>query len=241
MITEILNSWKLLKKDKVILTISILPIIIGLILYYFLGDWVFTTVLDKVKNLSITAEYGSTGESVVKFVFGTILSVVFFFVVNYTFVLVVSIIAAPFNDFVSERVEKTLLGKVDAAPFSLGRIFKTFFFTVFNEIKKIIFILGLTTVSIILSFIPVLVPISIILNSFLMSVTFLDYSWSRHNLIFGECIGDLRKSFFGYGVNGFVFIILLSIPIVNLIAYPLGIIHFTRIFTLKRFPEAKSV
>ena len=41
-------SINLFRKDKVILMLSLIPIGIGSILYYFLGRWVFVNILQKV-------------------------------------------------------------------------------------------------------------------------------------------------------------------------------------------------
>ena len=68
---------------------------------------------------------------------------------------------------------------------SLGQSFSTITsrisFTVFNEVKKLFVILSLF-VSLLLNFIPVLSILSILVQSILLSVNYLDYVWSLNDL-----------------------------------------------------------
>lgn len=147
-----------------------------------------------------------------------ILTVLMYFIINWTFVIVLSILASPFNEIVSSRVEKITKGEELTG---LGQVFDGFFkglfFTIINESKKLGLIFVLTFISLILSYIPLLTPISIFITAILLGVSYLDFNWSRHELPFKDCKKDLFKNIFSYGFGGGFFLILVSIPLINII------------------------
>ncbi len=108
---------------------------------------------------------------------------------------------------------------------------------VLNEIKKFVFVISISSFSFLMSFIPFLVPVSIGLTSILLSISFIDYSWSRDGLSFRHCVKDVKRSFFGYMISGFIFMFLLSVPIVNLLVLPLAVIYFTIFYIERNKPE----
>ena len=227
MIESLSSAFQFILKDKIIMTLSSFPVMIGGALYYFLGSWVLNNVL--VWGKQWISERMSDGFGVfIYWILAALLWIVFFFIVNWTFVLVVSLIASPFNDAISGRVLKKLQGQAtDSLPFTIKRLFSKSLFTIFNELKKISFIVLMTTLAFLISMIPVLAPISIVISAILLSVEFLDYSWSRKELKFSECLSDTRRFIFPYGISGGAFTFLMAIPIVNLFFLPIGVIYYT--------------
>ena len=158
-------------------------------------------------------------------------SIIFIFLVNWTFVLVVSVISSPFNDFISERVEKIKTESSDNSLNSLQNLLKDVFKTLFYEIKKVLFILFISLFVVLIDlFIPLLAPIGLFLSSLLMSSQLLDYSWSRHQYSLKECLTKLKSEWLIYSLSGFIFMILFSIPIFNLIFLPIGVVYYTLLF-----------
>ncbi len=235
------KSYTILVKDKVVLVFSMAPILIGLVLYYFLGAWLFQDVLTWGEEL-VAGKISSEGVgSFLYWIMATILSIAIFLLLNYTFVLTISLLASPFNDLISSRVEKAIRGQsVDSMSESFKLILKRISRTVFNEIKKLVVIGFLTIIAISLSFFPLLVPISILVSCLLLAASFLDYSWSRHNLPFRSCLNDMRKSFFTYGLAGGIFLFLFSIPIINLFVLPYAVVYFTVLFSSKKIIADES-
>lgn len=225
-------SLDILRKDKIILLFSLVPIIIGIVLYYFLGQLIFTDFLDWINSL-VGGKVSSNGlGSFLSWIITATLTVVMYFIVSWSFVLIVSLIASPFNDIISNRTEKILEGKrPESLDKSIGRLLKRFAFTIFNELKKISFILFMTCVAVAINFIPVLVPVSFILSALLFAVGFVDYSWSRHDLHFKACLENMRKSFLGYTISGCIFMGIVAIPVVNLVALPFAVIYYTVFYT----------
>ena len=120
-------SIDLFRKDKVILMLSLIPIGIGSILYYFLGRWVLVNILQEVNTWIQSLISGDIGSIIYYIIFFTF-SIIFIFLINWTFVLVVSIISSPFNDFISDRVEKRINNDLgDDSFFSLKDLMKNIF------------------------------------------------------------------------------------------------------------------
>lgn len=215
-------------KDKVNLVLAMIPVITGIIIYWFLGKWMFTTAMSYGQNFINQYLSDGVASTVINYLIVTILTVMMYFVVNWSFVLIVSLIASPFNDIMSGRIEKSLRGESMPSmseTFSqmIGRLAKT----LINEGKKVVFIGSLTVVSLLFGYIPILTPISIFIAFLLLAIQFVDYSWARHDLSVKNCVSDIRKNFLGYSLGGGVFFTLVAIPVVNLIVPPLATSYFT--------------
>ena len=96
-----------------------------------------------------------------------------------------------------------------------------------NETKKISLIVVLSIVSLVLSFIPFMAIVSFFIQVVLLSVTFLDYYWSRKNLSVRECINDYRSNFLFNFLSGLLFFGLLLIPGGGVLFFPLILIKFS--------------
>lgn len=234
-------SVKMILKNKVNLFLAMIPIIIGILVYWFLGTWVYEGIMgwgsQQIEQYISSNSFGS----IVYYLIATILSIMLFFLVNWTFVLVVALIASPFNDIMSARIEKLLkkeepLGFSDSFSSLGNNLFKTFL----NEIKKITFIVILTLFSLLFGYIPFLTPLSVLIAVVLLAVEFLDFSWSRHGLTFRSCLRDIRKNIIDYAFGGAFFFIIVSIPILNLIVPPLATSYFTTLWVKNNEDRSKA-
>jgi CysZ protein len=219
-----LKSFSLLKSDRKILLYSFIPVILGVILYYFLGSYVFTDLYAMGTGwIKSKVEVGDwIGDAVI-----WILGVFFLLFMNFTFFIFVSIFASPFNDLISSRVEEVYLGKSeDNEPFA--HMLKKIPTILKNEFKKISLIIFLSIINLVIGlFFP---PASFVIGGMLFAISFVDYSWSRNELDFSSCVGDLKKGFLAYLLGGIGFMFLISIPILNLLFLPIAVIFFTIIF-----------
>lgn len=225
------DSLEVAKKDKWIIVLSIIPVMIGLLLFYYIGSWVFSD-LKAWGDAYIKSKVDATGwGTFFGYLMIGILGAAFYFFINWFFVLAVSVIASPFNDLISSRVEKVFLGQ-EALGIgeSVGNMFSKIISTIKNELKKISFILIVTVFAFIMSLFPILSPVSIALSATLMAVSFLDYSWSRHSLPFRDCLNNVKKSFLSYLLGGIVFMGIVAIPFVNVICLPYAVIYFTILY-----------
>lgn len=218
-------------KDRVNFVMALIPTLIGLVLFYFAGSWIYETVMGEGRELIDQYVSKESWGSVLYFLAASVLTVMLFFMVNWTFVLVVTLIASPFNDILSSRIEKKMRG---GTPLDLGesfaRLLSRIFFTLFNEIKKISFIIVMSVLSFVFGYIPILTPVSVFLAVLLLSIEFLDYSWSRHDMKFGDCVRDLKTNWVGYSFGGAFFFIVVSVPLINLVVPSLATSYFTTLW-----------
>jgi CysZ protein len=221
-------SWQMIITDKINFTLALIPIIIGGFSYYFFGTWMYSTLMEKGKAFinSYIAQEG--WGSFFYYFIAAILTIILFFIINWTFVLFVSLIASPFNDLLSARIEKKM-NNIPQDNFSdmSQKFFNKILFTFINEFKKILFIIFLTIFSLIFAYIPFLVPIGALISVLLLAVTYVDYSWIRHDIIFKDCLKDIWRNIFSYSIAGGFFFILVSIPVVNLVVPALATSYFT--------------
>lgn len=231
-IVNIKPSISFILKDPVNFLFALIPVLIGLAAYYFVGMNFYEYVMREGQayiNSYIQAE--STWGAIVYYVLAAVLTVILFFVVNWTFVIFVSIIASPFNDMLSSRIEKKMLGqKLETLSESFGRMIRKILWTLWNEVKKILVIVVIASIGLVFSYIPFLTPISFLISALLLASQFIDYSWSRHNYTIGKILSDLRKNVFSYTLMGVVFFVFVSIPLLNILVPPLATSYFTVLF-----------
>ena len=222
---------EILKKDKWIIVFGSLPAFISLIMFYFLGDFIFGNVLTYGKG-QIESYLTSEGWSTFLYwIIAGFLTAIFFLLVNWFFFLIVSIIASPFNDLISSRTERILIGEQPIAiNESVSVMLKKIVATVFTEIKKVLLIITVSLIALIFSFFPLFAPIGALLSSILMAASFLDYSWSRHGMKVRECVGHVKGNFIIYALTGGGCLLLVSVPLVNILILPFGTIFFTILF-----------
>lgn len=215
------KSLDMLKSDKKIILFSFIPILIGFICYYFIGNYVFTDLF-QLGQAYIKDHFEITGW-ISNLIYG--LLIIFFGIfVNFTFFIFISIISGPFNDIISSLVAKKY-NLNEVAEDEFGSMLKRLPKIIKNEVKKIFFLVLLSILNIVLSFF--MPPLSLMIAGMLFAISFLDYSWSRKNFEFSACISDLKKGFLPYLAGGIIFIFLVSIPVLNLFFLPLSVIFFT--------------
>lgn len=235
MLNSLTLAWHYQRKDKIILFFSTIPIVIGSLLYYWLGAWLFTDVLGAGKAWIVEKLSDGSFGNILYYLLVGIFTAALFFIINWTFVLVVSLIGAPFNDIISSRVMKLIDNeKQDDLKETFSALLKNVFRTVWNEIKKIIVIIGFSLIALLLSMIPILLPVSIGITALLLASEFLDYSWSRDKLSIGKCFGNLTSKIMTNTLSGLIFLVLMTVPIVNLIAFPYGVVYFTILYTKRK-------
>ncbi|AYF43283.1 MULTISPECIES: EI24 domain-containing protein [Halobacteriovorax] len=228
------RSMNILKSDKKMILIALCPVIIGFALYYFLGQYAFNEVSTWGHGY-INEKYPDQGW--VSTVFSGVLIVLLGVIINWTFFLVISFIASPFNDMLSARVEVIYnLQKKESD--TLVATFKRLPSILLNEVKKVGVIVILSVINIAFGF--VFPPVTFILGGLILAISFIDYSWARHELRVSECIRDVRKGFLPYLLGGVCFMFLISIPLLNLFFLPLAVVFFTVIFCELRINKQAS-
>lgn len=229
-------SLRLIFTDPVNLILALIPTIIALSIYLFLIFSIFENLelfVSFFKNYSYTADSAT--------IFGKILIVILmiflFFLFNWTFILMVGIVSAPFNSLISSRIEQKLLSEVELDEnrrHAISLVKKRMIETFWDEIKKVFYLSIIGFLAFLINLIPILYPIAAFILSILFAVQFIDYSWSRHNLSFKDCMKDLSRNVFPYFVSGFVFLALISIPLINTFIPAIATSYFTTLWLYRQ-------
>lgn len=226
------ETFEIMRTDRVVVTLSLIPVIIGLTIYMFAGRWLVGSVITQGEILITQYISQDWASGFLYYLLVGVITVGLYFLVSWTFVLFIALIASPFNDFISERVEKVLNGEEPPAlGNSFGRILSNFSRVVWNEIKKVTVILLLSMFAFILGWFPLLSPVSIILTALLLTFSFLDYSFARHYISVGKCLNFMRKNWLLSAVSGLLFQFLFMVPILNIVALPFCVVYFTLFYT----------
>jgi len=228
---DVFNSFgrarSVLFGDRILLFLSLFPTIIGGLLYTFMGKWLFDMATGKGQSLMEQFGVGDGLGTFLYYILAVLLAVVFFFIVNWTFVLFVSVLASPFLGLMSDRVDKILGGgELPSWDKTIKALLTNSISMIWNEFKKMFFILFFTVLAMLLNLFPLLTPVAMLISAVLLAVEFLDYNWSRYEMSFGDCFGEIRKQLFSYSLAGFIFMGLISVPILNLFVLPYAAIYF---------------
>lgn len=210
----------------------ILPFLINvgtfcLVIYFFLGAF-FDSVMAKVPQ-------GDAWYWLILHYFLLAVAVLIVLVlVFFTFAVVGSLIASPFNDFLSERTEEVLTGRKVDVPFSIAALAQDMLRTLAVEGKKIgIFMLGMVLL-LILHLLPVVGSLLYPFLSACWTILFLvaeytGYVFSRKQLDFSsqkKIIFRNSSVLFGFGTGLFCILI---IPFLQFLCIPLGVVGAVRI------------
>jgi CysZ protein len=227
-------TFKLLKEDKFALLLSMIPIIIGIVLFSFLGRWAYTDLFDYLKSVATPYFQSESLGFILSYIIAILIAVILYFLISFGFVVIVTLISSPFNDLLSERVQKKYFLNIPLLKPEKKNTLLGFIRFFFNEIKKLVLIIFLSIFAFILSFFPILFPFGVVLSGILFAINFLDYSWSRHDFTLRNCLVDFYQSGFLYILTGVVAIVFMAIPVINLLVYPLLNIVFTTQFYLHK-------
>jgi CysZ protein len=228
-------SFKLLKSTPSAILLSLVPIIFGIGLFFLVGSFFYTTVLEASKEMLVGYFKDSTLGTVLLWLIGALLTIGLYFIVSWTFVSIVTVIASPFNDMLAGKAinfyrQSKGLSLNQEDPFSFRKII----LIIINELKKISLIMTLSLASFAMGLIPLLTPLSIFLSSLLLVASYMDYYWSRTNQPFGSCFKELFGSPVRNFVNGFVFLFFITVPILNLFTIPFMVIYFTMLLMARK-------
>ncbi|MFC3606640.1 sulfate transporter CysZ [Stutzerimonas tarimensis] len=147
--------------------------------------------------------------------------------VFFTFTLVANLIAAPFNGFLSEKVEVMVRGDDAAPPFRWAELLAMLPRTIGRELRKLGYFLPRAAALLVLSFIPVLnllaAPLWLLFGAWMMAVQYIDYPADNHKMGWNEMMGWLRQRRMRSLGFGAVTYAALLVPLVNLLIMPAAV------------------
>jgi uncharacterized protein involved in cysteine biosynthesis len=110
-VKTIAQALRLITLDPINLFLAVVPTAIALFLYFFVVAWIFKRA-DYLGLLVMEYLPSKDTAGVIGIILTGILILFVFLVMSWTFVIVVGIIASPFNSMMSARIETMLAGKV---------------------------------------------------------------------------------------------------------------------------------
>lgn len=222
-------SVKMILTDPVNFVLALFPTLIALAIYFFTIVGVYRNS-DQVSAMLRGYIESPDSATIVARILTAILIIFIFFIMSWTFVIVVGIISAPFNSLLSARIEQKLVQRVimdEDQSKAMEQVKSTMAQTFKNEIKKVIFLGIVAGFAFVLNIFPLFYPIAVFLIATLLSVQFVDYSWSRHDMHFGACLKDIGKNVVPYFLSGAIFLALVAVPVVNALVPAFATSYFT--------------
>lgn len=235
-VSTIPQAFKYLFKDPVNFFLFMIPGLLSLLIYIVAGSYALENGMQFTKVVINKYVLSQNASMFMYYFVSGLMSILLFMLVSWTFVLMVGIISAPFNSVISGRIERKILGDLPTKDKSQGfrEVMAGFFGTLFNEFKKLTVIIIATVLAMGLNFIPALFPVAMVMLALIMSAQFLDYSWSRHDMGAGGCLKDLFSYFFGNIIAGAIFLLLVSIPLINVLVPAFATSFYTVLWTKRR-------
>ncbi len=229
---SIWQAFRFILRNPVLHKYVVFPLIINIVVFVGIVYWGFD-VFEQLMGQYFSAQdvwYWQIVAVVVKIVATLVSTVVVFF----TFTVVGNLIAAPFNDLLSERTEQLITGRLNDEPFSLSQIGKDLWRVMKDEFRKMAIFVTLMVILLAINFLPGIGSIiyavcSIILTVFFLIVEYTGYVFSRKHLGFAEqrrFIADNRMGTLGFGL---AVMCMLFIPFVQLLTIPLAVVAATQL------------
>ena len=149
------------------------------------------------------------------------------FIVFFAFTLIANIVGAPFNGLLSERVEEHLTGIIPEQSGGWGKMINNFIPALTAELKKLLYILVLTSLYLLIFIIPVVNLIApvlwLIFSAWMLALEYMNYPMSNHSISFDELRKRLKgKMILSLGF-GFSMVLLTIIPLINFLAMPTSV------------------
>lgn len=229
-------ALKMIFTDPVNFVLSLFPTVIALAIYMFT---IVTVYRNSDRFVSFFRGYIYTADqaTILAKILTAILIIFLFFIMSWTFVVVVGIISAPFNSLLSSRIEEKLTSRVimdEDQKHAIEQVKRTMAATFQNEFKKLIVLGCVAGFAFVMNMIPLLYPVGVFLVATLLAVQFVDYSWSRHNMHFTDCLKDTMKNILPYSTGGAIFLALVAIPIVNAFVPAFATSYFTVLWLIRQ-------
>ena len=221
-LTTPIHAFRLILKHRSLMVLSLLPILLTLVLYFFLLQYLREIVAAALA--SGIAGIGLNPEAGYAVIVSVIVQLLLFFVAAITFGFTANIVAVPFNDVLSERAEKFLDRPLPPPqPSTLGVQLKHLGI----DLGKTLVAAALSVGDMLFSFIPVLNIVAFVVVTLLLAFQYVSFPQTRRGVGTRAGFAFLRSHFwacFGFGLAiGFLF----ALPLVSILTLPLGVVGGT--------------
>lgn len=210
----------------------IIPLIINVTVLWFSWSW-----LTNYSNDYINAYTSSTGfwASVLRYALVVVAFVIRVLAVVIMFIIVGSIAALPFNDFLSEKTDKLANNWVDPNPFNTLVFVKNLLVTLLQEIKRISIFLLILMPLFFVSFIPIIAPFAIavklLVTAMFFATDYLSYPLERRGTLLFKDKMRFAKTYSHISIGfGLAVTCIALIPLVNFLLFPLAVVGGTLMY-----------
>ncbi|MDH5490816.1 MAG: EI24 domain-containing protein [Myxococcales bacterium] len=192
-----------------------------------LSEWIWSAPTEE----GFWASVGRFFHAIFEFVLGALLVIVGIVIVS----ALTTVIAAPFNDALSEEVERLSTGRA-GPPFAFSRLLRDLLRTVGLELLKLLLYASVMLPALLLSFaLPAIGQVLYSIFAFLFTalyfaIDYVDWPAARRNLGVGYRTSIVRRRFlpmFGFGTGVWLFLL---IPLLNLLFMPAAVAGGTLLF-----------
>ena len=226
------NAFRFIRNNPLLFKYVAIPFVINVLVFSGTVYWgldLFSALVGDYVTVQ-DAWYWQIFATVVKIIAGLVTAVVVFF----AFTVVGNLIAAPFNDLLSERTEQLLTGVRDDEGFSLRKLGADLWRVMGDEIRKMAIFIALMLLLLGFNLVPGIGPpiyafCSVLLTVFFLVVEYTGYVFSRKHLGFKDqrqFIAANRMSTLGFGL---AVMCVLMIPLVQFLTIPLAVVAATRL------------
>lgn len=158
----------------------------------------------------------------------------------YGFTALGNLIAAPFNAFLSETVERQygLISEDDSM--SLSRMLASIPASLWRECQKLLYSIPWLILAFILSFIPLLNLLGLLISAWLLAIQYLDYPADNHRIRFRSALALIRQkrlSAAGFGATVFL---ASMVPLVNILTMPAAVCSATLLWHRSGMQQAAN-
>ncbi|TBU99779.1 sulfate transporter CysZ [Stutzerimonas kirkiae] len=159
-------------------------------------------------------------------------------IVFFSFTMLANIIAAPFNGFLAEKVERVVRGEDNAPPFDWAELLAMLPRTLGRELRKLAYFAPRALALLVLSFIPVLnilaAPLWLLFGVWMMAVQYIDYPADNNKMSWQDMLVWLRQRRWQSLSFGAVTYAALLVPLVNLLIMPAAVAGATLFWVRER-------
>ena len=233
-----LKSLKLFFRHKKLITYSITPMIINMIIYGSFFILSYRWVIDKTGTWT-NFLMGDSGilHTIVQAVFLIVGFLLVLVVCYFAFSILGGLVTAPFYENISQIVEYIHTGSESAADLSFWR---DFYVSIIGELQKILFHLVFLILFFLVDFIPGIGSILaftgwIIFSCFFNAFDFLDYPMTRRQFKFSIKLKTANRNkalTYGFGTMAFL---MMFLPVVNVFMKPILVASGTSLYFEKRY------
>ncbi|HOO73611.1 MAG TPA: EI24 domain-containing protein [Spirochaetota bacterium] len=234
------ESVKLLRRHKKLLLYFIIPFFINTALLCGLAYGSFAVLAPWLKGMV-------TGDAwyleAVRFIITPLVTIITLAVMVLLYSLLGNIITSPFNEFLSEAVEKRLApGTTDDAPLTPAVFFRDLKTMGINTIKLFLLMIAINAALLIVNIIPVAggivyAPLSFMNTVFFLGMQFFEYPLSRRRMAFKEKMKLAWSHRYGFMGVGTGFFLMSFVPLVGFLGLNLATMAATLLYVNHATPE----